>query len=482
MESYVERIRKYAQQHSISSDIIDDIFYNIIEKLYAGGVPVTEQYAITVANGIGEPDNIFGEADSSLDDASEPKKWKIQKDKPLIWGVCYWIAKSLGVSVTRVRILFLVLLLFRGSTFFLYIVLALFVPYKEKSKTTGRVGNFVFEIVRICLWLAVLCMLLPIVGGVTVGTGLVFFTPAIHNQSFAAWIPSHMYRTLGIACISLFILLIGSLGGLFKQKWITKTVALLSFIGLFVTALVTAGTMYEKALQIEMNEDNFFDTTVLTGSRNADTITLDIQDIENDIAWTDFPLIQNRVEVIPSTGDRVIVTVETALRAPSEEQKELNRQFYIPLTVTEDKGTVSVISPQKTFSQQVPFAFVRRFISIQVPQNKKIIAKDSEFLYSLKNHYFNDGEGKNTRTECAEDNTSYSYSGALNAFICDNVVVVQDYDNDREDHFDLEDRIEERVEQRVQERMDKVPFPTNDQFPPAPPELTGSDSSTGITY
>ena len=131
MESYVERIRKYAQQHSISSDIIDDIFYNIIEKLYAGGVPVTEQYAITVANGIGEPDNIFGEADSSLDDASEPKKWKIQKDKPLIWGVCYWIAKSLGVSVTRVRILFLVLLLFRGSTFFLYIVLALFVPYKE---------------------------------------------------------------------------------------------------------------------------------------------------------------------------------------------------------------------------------------------------------------------------------------------------------------------------------------------------------------
>jgi hypothetical protein len=56
---YIERIEQYAASHHIAHDVIDDIKYSIIEKLYRYETPVTEKQVIEVANSLGEPEVIF---------------------------------------------------------------------------------------------------------------------------------------------------------------------------------------------------------------------------------------------------------------------------------------------------------------------------------------------------------------------------------------------------------------------------------------
>lgn len=135
---YIERIEHYATEHHISREVIDDIKYSIIEKLYRYETPITEKQVIEIANSLGEPEVMFDESDESTDD--QPSRFKrtlwIDKQKPMLWGVCYWLAKTLNVHVRIIRIIFLVLIFFKGAGLIVYALLALFAPYKDKRKTT----------------------------------------------------------------------------------------------------------------------------------------------------------------------------------------------------------------------------------------------------------------------------------------------------------------------------------------------------------
>lgn len=58
---YIERIEEYSVKHAVAADVIDDIKYSIIEKLYAFETPITERQVIEMANSIGEPEVMFDE-------------------------------------------------------------------------------------------------------------------------------------------------------------------------------------------------------------------------------------------------------------------------------------------------------------------------------------------------------------------------------------------------------------------------------------
>jgi len=58
---YIERIEQYAKDHAITQDVVDDLKYNIIEKLYRHDTPITEKQVIEIANILGEPEVMFDE-------------------------------------------------------------------------------------------------------------------------------------------------------------------------------------------------------------------------------------------------------------------------------------------------------------------------------------------------------------------------------------------------------------------------------------
>ena len=47
---YLDNIERYAKTHNISKDILDDIKYGIVEKLYTYETPITENQLVHIAN------------------------------------------------------------------------------------------------------------------------------------------------------------------------------------------------------------------------------------------------------------------------------------------------------------------------------------------------------------------------------------------------------------------------------------------------
>lgn len=84
---YIDRIEQYAGKHGVSQEVIDDIKYSIIEKLYRFETPVTEKQVLEVANSLGEPEVMFDEtADEGEEKTSRRKRtFLIDKEKPMIW-------------------------------------------------------------------------------------------------------------------------------------------------------------------------------------------------------------------------------------------------------------------------------------------------------------------------------------------------------------------------------------------------------------
>lgn len=105
---YIKRIDDYATEHTISSEIVEDLKYNIIEKLYASQTPISEQYVMTVASNLGEPEDIFGSGEEQTQQAPKNlmEEW-FGTNKPMLRGVCYWIAKSFSLPIIVVRIVML---------------------------------------------------------------------------------------------------------------------------------------------------------------------------------------------------------------------------------------------------------------------------------------------------------------------------------------------------------------------------------------
>ncbi|MDR2540632.1 MAG: hypothetical protein LBD11_02340 [Candidatus Peribacteria bacterium] len=52
LEKYLKRIDSYAQKHHIDTDVVDDIYQSILEKLFEIKKPISQKKLITIVNAL----------------------------------------------------------------------------------------------------------------------------------------------------------------------------------------------------------------------------------------------------------------------------------------------------------------------------------------------------------------------------------------------------------------------------------------------
>lgn len=431
---YLDNIERYAKTHNISKDILDDIKYGIVEKLYTYETPITENQLVHIANDMWDPRDIFNDIDfvqsddnKTVGDFEKKTKTFFGRNSPMIWWVCYRLSKTLNINVTLVRIIFLLLVFFYGMTIRLYPILALFVPYEKKSQTTGKIGQFLYHIIRTILLLGVIIVLGILFLWSLIIFWFIIFTPDINNQSLGMIIPNYMYG-IGIwVILSLLVLLIWALWTLLKTNWINKTHALIASFILFFCLIVFGGTLYKMYLT---TMDNGLyklssSTPIWPTTSSGDKITIHI-DTDNSGWIIKYPVLdvlnssQLYMYLSPSSWDSILVDSVAKIYAINNNHTQLLHQKIVPISITWDNKNIYIILPHKTFSEKVPFGIVIRDINFQVPKWVEVVLENNTSSRFVIPHRFSiDDDSWKGRVVCDDDN-SYVYDPSLDAFRCKN--------------------------------------------------------------
>ena len=394
LESYIKRIDTYAEEQELSEEILEDIKYNIIEKLYTSSTPIREDFVIELAESIWEPEAIFDGKDSNENgEKSEPsnlfQRW-FGVNRPQIWWVCYWISKLLKISVMRVRLIFLVAILFWGISIWIYPVLALFVPFKDKGQTTWKNWNLFFELVRIGLWLMILFTLGGLFLWGVMAITLFSSFPTISGQ-VVQWVLPRFYPVAWVGMAALSILLIASLGALFKQQWFRKWIILTALVTLLLSWVIGGILGANQWFQI-LGTNHIEHKTQLLSNEKIDWKNLKIT-VDSDVKRYLSPLgtyggwffgIEGRfwraehIQFIASANDTISAWVETEF-LPINENPETIVSKLSPVQSKFDKenSELSVHFPAQMFSSLVPFVGAQRRVVISVPKDMTINYKNS---------------------------------------------------------------------------------------------------------
>ena len=394
LESYIKRIDTYAEEQELSEEILEDIKYNIIEKLYTSSTPIREDFVIELAESIWEPEAIFDGKDSNENgEKSEPsnlfQRW-FGVNRPQIWWVCYWISKLLKISVMRVRLFFLVAILFWGISIWIYPVLALFVPFKDKGQTTWKNWNLFFELVRIGLWLMILFTLGGLFLWGVMAITLFSSFPTISGQ-VVQWVLPRLYPVAWVGMVALSILLIASLGALFKQQWFRKWIILTALVTLLLSWVIGGILGANQWFQI-LETNHIEHKTQLLSNEKIDWKNLKIT-VDSDVKRYLSPLgtyggwffgIEGRfwraehIQFIASENDTISAWVETEF-LPINENPETIVSKLSPVQSKFDKenSELSIHFPAQMFSSLVPFVGAQRRVVISVPKDMIINYKNS---------------------------------------------------------------------------------------------------------
>ena len=394
LESYIKRIDTYAEEQELSEEILEDIKYNIIEKLYTSSTPIREDFVIELAESIWEPEAIFDGKDSNENgEKSEPsnlfQRW-FGVNRPQIWWVCYWISKLLKISVMRVRLFFLVAILFWGISIWIYPVLALFVPFKDKGQTTWKNWNLFFELVRIGLWLMILFTLGGLFLWGVMAITLFSSFPTISGQ-VVQWVLPRFYPVAWVGMVALSILLIASLGALFKQQWFRKWIILTALVTLLLSWVIGGILGANQWFQI-LETNHIEHKTQLLSNEKIDWKNLKIT-VDSDVKRYLSPLgtyggwffgIEGRfwraehIQFIASENDTISAWVETEF-LPINENPETIVSKLSPVQSKFDKenSELSIHFPAQMFSSLVPFVGAQRRVVISVPKDMIINYKNS---------------------------------------------------------------------------------------------------------
>lgn len=425
--AYLDRIDNYWQQNNISEELIKDIKYSIIEKLYIYENPIKESQVINISQTIWEPENIFGEdLNSKEKDIKKSSRW-IDKDEPILRWVCYWIAKSLKIPVIWIRILFMLLLFANWIGLLIYILLAIFAPYKDKSNTTWKIWSLIFKITSACFWLFVILVLWIVISIVFFGSFVLFFTPTIDNQSITAILPSYIYWVAWGMLFSLLVLLIWSIWALFRKNWVSKNIVIFSTIMIILWWAIWIWNTYKTFVQYMSNTQTVSQSYILTGANMSDntfylnTASLNFKSMKSNIPnietnLFDIPFVLNNVDIVPSTWSDIFIKIDTDIRWLTKSDLENKLKLYTPLIISWDKNTIDISSPSVSFGKEVPFAAINRNITIYIPKDKEIVA-DKLWALPLRTYYSD--LDKNLAYTCLE-NSPYVYDSHMNEFICKN--------------------------------------------------------------
>lgn len=464
LDRYVQRIETYANKN-LNKDILDDIKYNIIEKLYTASSPINEAFVMNLAETIGEPEQIFDNKDSQDEDPTTKtnllERW-FGKEKPMIWGVCYWIAKSLNIPVSIVRLIFLIAVFVYGTGLWLYPLLALFVPFKDKKITTGTTGNLFFEVIRVIIWLGVIFFLASALFGSLVGFTVLSILPTLSNQSLQAIVPTYLYPLAILALVSLVVLVIGSLGALIKKAWVSKTIAMIAII-IIIGSSITAGITWFATVSTYNYNPKTTDTQTLgTLITDQDTIIINLHSDQKltkgnyfgDWFGEEFsnPGAFQSIELLPSENNEVRIEVADEFNIlPTDKSDNIMNKRSQVITIATG-NTIDITIPNNIFSQKVPFVFAQRTINISIPTDKKVIYNNNSNLRygtpSTWYEYNNEEDYPNKAIYC-NDKSSFTFYPEFKDWRCADTSfseVNKDRGTDHYESSDLGDRIEDTID------------------------------------
>lgn len=456
---YISNIEQYAKTHDISSDVLDDIKYRIVEKLYTYDVPITEKQVISIANTIWDPQDIFVDVsdDQNWSDVSKSIDkntwWYFAKDGPMIWWVCYRLSKSLNINVTIVRVLMIILILFWWLSIWVYPILALFVPYVNKSKTTWAMWQLLYEFIRWLLFTVLIFGLLFAFLSLVGVWWFLSFTPPINNQSISLLMPKYLYVAFAVMWVALLVLLIWSIWWLLKKNWISRTHALISIIMIVLSGIVIWWTWYKMVLNGIANGGHEQNQTQTISDIISTNNIINISINWSDKRWHVFaPDIFDRnfsryIRIVPVSWDDARVDIKTTIYAIEKDHIDQTITHMLPISITWWLNQISITLPDQFASQVVPLTLVDREITINIPTDAEIDFDDTyrSWHYFKNQHWFSKEVSSgdttyNTYYNCLSD-TTYIYDNELDAFRCKDFtpVVHDDVDLDDEDDDIYED-------------------------------------------
>ncbi len=463
LASYIQRIDDYAALHHIAPDILEDIKYSIIEKLYAASTPISESFVMSISQIIGEPEAIFETKSDTEQVDPQPKnlleKW-LWKEKPMVWGVAYWISKSLKMPVSVVRLILLWSVFLYGTSIWLYPLLAIFVPFQDKKATTGQTGNIFFEIIRVLIWLGVIFFLASSLFGSLVGVTIFSFLPNLSGQSLQALVPSFIIPVVILSFISLIILLIGSIGALIKRSRVSKNLVIIA-ITIIVGSIFASVTSGVSLISNYNHNQKTLDKQILaTWSLSEDSLVINLKsDSSQSVQWNYYPrMLQNEfereigrfptfqdIQLLPSPDDEVRVELVDSVNILPRSDTEGILAKRANLTTSLSGNILDITIPHDIFSQKVPFSFAERTLNIYVPSDKKIIYNNnSELRYSTPRRWQEIREDKEFMIYCT-DTFSFLFHKPSSSWRCADTTFsevnkyandLSDYDGRSPDEFD----------------------------------------------
>lgn len=438
LNAYIDRIDRYASEHSIDPELVNDIKYNVIEKLYALTAPIAEADVMNIAQELWEPEQIFGTEENASDTESVHWFWNsntltrwLSTPKPLLGWVSYWIASAFKVPVWLIRLIFLVLVLVYWTWIWGYIILALFVPYKDKSSTIGKSGNLFFEIIRVMIRLLILFGLGSAILAWSAGVILFPLFPSISNQSLQALMPSYFYPVAIVMIVALLMLFIWAFGALVRKHRTTRTLTLTSIVVLVLGAIalirIPVGLYFNELASSEQSNTS----TILSGSKVPETLHIQILGEKDkwaqhhDISSTLFSRLswpQTAIEFVASKDDTIRIDVEDSFKNISNihDRDIAAQRSSVSAELSGNMLTITI--PENLFVQEVPMSFAQRLVSVSLPKTTEFSYNEEIELYNwrLSSEYWHENFPQDNfrQTTYCLNYDLYRYYPALKGWRC----------------------------------------------------------------
>lgn len=327
-------------------DMLNEIESRIVEilatKKIAQGGTITQQDVESIKQQLGEPTDFADEdadqvakSDPAEDEKNEVKSFfsrKFYRDEKhgIIAGVCYGLAKSIGIDAIWLRLLFLALAFANGTGIIAYFVLAILMPNAktdaERLEMQGRPVNFkqlqllkkeqlreqtsvinawtrrsvsvMFKLLRLVLSVAIAVIavglvMIMILAAVLLGA-LMF---GADRDLYGVHIISTWYAWLGVVSvaaiiISMCLLLLGGLGMLRAWK-LPKKLIPASGVILGIAVLTIASVAYPVGRDIKEAIDAEYKKKVTHIGTEIDNVVVDVNG-NVTVAVSDQP----RVEIV----------------------------------------------------------------------------------------------------------------------------------------------------------------------------------------
>ncbi len=365
------------------------------------------------------------------------QKLTLSQDDSMIAWVCGWIAQRLGIDSLWVRLAFLVGLFFFGMTFIIYLALWFLIPngsnqikknkkiknlsvnnqeikpnnfenireknYKNNSffqnifSMIKKIFHIISKVIKIWFKIVILAFILWLLVAVIAPTlflsGLFFTDLEIYNQNLLSNVEAFLTLWVIGILFSVLFLIIGILWKIFQGKIIANFLMIFWVIGLFISIFISWIGFFQTSVFFTntysniqtINLENTWDKKI-----NIFPFSKWFENTQVTVNWIE------SIEFKQTQQENAFIEIESII---NHKNKQLAQDYFETLTVSELKQENWEINiwVENIFNQSVSYQFLRKKITLYIPENTKLQ------LWNIPNWYL-------VNSIYRENNSYFSYS------------------------------------------------------------------------